>query len=100
MDLTERLKQFISDETWTFAKTYASTWPHEYIVQENVDNELYMKLAEHIDAYGNKQHFYSAQMIYFNFDGKVYWHMENIINRCDECETYERREKEGRLPKE
>ncbi len=38
-------------------------------------------------------------MIYFNFDGKVYWHMENIINRCDESETYEQREKEGRLPK-
>ena len=100
MDLPNRLKQFIAEETWTFAKTYASTWPHEYIVQENVDNGLYAQLAEHIDTYGAKQYFYSIQRMYFNFDNKVYWHMENIINRCDESETYERREQEGRLPRQ
>ena len=100
MEFSTDVKRFIKECTWTFAKTYASTWPHEYIVQENVDSELYLKLAQQIDTYGNKQYFYSTQMIYFNFDGRVYWHMENIINRCDESETYERREKEGRLPKE
>jgi len=57
-----------------------------------------LKLAEQIDAYGNQQYFYSTQMIYFNFDGKVYWHMENIINRCVEKDTYHNRKKEGRLP--
>ena len=100
MNLPNRLKQFIAEETWTFAKTYASTWPHEYIVQEKVDNGLYIQLAEHIDAQGKEENFYTKKMIYFNYDGKTYWHMENIINRCDESETYERREKEGRLPKE
>ena len=99
MKFSANVKKFIEECEWTFAKTYASTWPHEYIVEENVDNVFYKKLAEHIDTYGTKQYFYSIQMIYFNFDGKTYWHMENIINRCDESETYERREKEGRLPK-
>ena len=100
MEFSTDVKRFIKESTWTFAKTYASTWPHEYIVQENVDNGLYMKMAKQIDGYGNKQSFYSTQMIYFNFDGRTYWHMENIINRCDESETYEIREKEGRLAKQ
>jgi len=99
MEFSTDVKRFIKECTWTFAKTYSSTWPHEYIVQEKVDNELYAKLAEQIDTYGHKQNFYSTQMIYFNFDGRTYWHMENIINCCDENETYEKREEEGRLPK-
>jgi len=98
MEFSNEVKVFIAGCTWTFAKTYASTWPHEYIVQDKVDNDLYLKLSKQIDTYGYKAYFYSTQMIYFNFDGKTYWHMENIINRCDENETYERREQEGRLP--
>jgi hypothetical protein len=35
--LPENIKQFIERTPWTFAKTYAKTWPHEYIVQEKVD---------------------------------------------------------------
>ncbi len=98
MDFPDRLKQFIAEETWIFAKTYASTWPHEYIVQEKVDNELYMQLAEYIDAHGKEENFYTKKMIYFEYDDKVYWHMENIINRCDVAETYVKRKAENRLP--
>ncbi len=39
--LPDKLKFFIENTTWTFAKTYAKTWPHEYIVQEKVDNDLF-----------------------------------------------------------
>lgn len=52
MELSEKLKDFIKEEDWIFAKTYAETWPHEYIVQERVDNELFLKLAYHIDQFG------------------------------------------------
>jgi hypothetical protein len=31
------LKDFINNSKWTFAKTYAATWPHHYIVRERVD---------------------------------------------------------------
>ena len=51
-DLPERLVQFIEDTPWTFAKTYAKTWPHEYIVREKVDLHLFIELAEHIDKHG------------------------------------------------
>lgn len=97
-EFSEALKQFIEDSVWIFAKTYATTWPHEYIVQEKVDNALFLELASHIDAFGYEAEFYSTMQTYFNSDGNTYWHMGNIINRCAETETYSRRRAEGRLP--
>ena len=99
-DLPDRLKRYIAESTWTFAKTYAETWPHEYIVQERVDNALFLQLAAHIDTHGYEAEFYSTRQIYFDFEGNTYWHMDNIINRCPESETYSRRKAEGRLPKD
>ena len=99
MTLPDNLKNFIKNTLWTFAKTYAKTWPHEYIVQEQVDNDLFLELANHIDAFGHEEYFYTKKMTYFDYDGHVYWHMENIINRCTVSEAYWVREKEGRLPK-
>jgi hypothetical protein len=97
-DLESDLSSFIENEKWTFAKTYAKTWPHEYIVEENVDSKLFIKLAEYIDTFGHQEYFYSRQMTYLYFSGHAYWHMENIINRCLLGDTYEQREKDGRLP--
>ena len=96
--LPEELKRFITGQTWTFAKTYADTYPHEYIVEERVDAELYAKLANHIDTYGYAENFYNKPVIYFDYDGYAYWHMENIINRCVVADTYHRRKQAGRLP--
>ena len=100
MQLSEKLKNFIKEQDWIFAKTYAETWPHEYIVQERVDNEFYLELANHIDKFGYEDYFYKSKQIYFNYDGFTYWHMDNIINRCVERDTYHHRKKEGRLPED
>jgi len=35
--LPENVLQLIETTKWTFAKSYAETWPHEYIVRKNVD---------------------------------------------------------------
>ena len=96
--IQEALKSFIADSTWVFAKTYADTWPHEYIVRERVDGALFRELAEHIDTCGYERNFYSKKVIYWDYDGYTYWHLENIINRCVEADTYHRREIDGRLP--
>jgi len=96
MELSEKLKNFIKEQDWIFAKTYAETWPHEYIVQARVDNELFLKLANHIDQFGYEDYFYKMKQIYFNYDGFTYWHMENIINRCLLADTYHKRVVEGR----
>ena len=98
LTFSDNLKLFIKNTSWVFAKTYAETWPHEYIVQEQVDKMLFDKLADYIDKNGTPDYFYQKQMIYLKYDGYVYWHMENIINRCLPEETYSRRKAEGRLP--
>ncbi len=100
MELSEKLKKFIKEQDWIFAKTYAETWPHEYIVQERVDNEHFLELANHIDQFGYEDYFYKMKQIYFEYNGFTYWHMENIINRCVEKDTYNNRKKEGRLPED
>ena len=92
--LPDNLKTFIENSIWIFAKT----WPHEYIVQEKVDNALFLELAHHIDTFGHEKYFYTKKMTYFDYNGHVYWHMENIINRCITSETYWERKKDGRLP--
>lgn len=97
--LPEELQRFISDQTWTFAKTYAETYPHEYIVEGRVDAELYKQLADHIDTHGYREYFYKKPVIYFDHEGYTYWHMENIINRCVVADTYHRRKQDGRLPR-
>lgn len=95
---SEQLKKFVKNCNWIFAKTYATTWPHEYIVQEQVDNDLFLALAHHIDTFGYESNFYKTKQVYYDYEGQTYWHMDNIINRCLEADMYQRREKEGRLP--
>ncbi len=97
-EFKEEIKLFIKQTQWIFAKTYAKTWPHEYIVEEQVDSELFSELAEHIDTFGHKEYFYKKQMTYFGYENHTYWHMGNIINRCLLTDTYQQREKGGRLP--
>lgn len=98
-ELPISLRQFVNESKWIFAKTYVDSWPHEYIVKENTDNDLFLKLAKHIDIFGHEEPFYSSIIVYFYHENHVYWHMENIINRCLQENTYKNRLKDNRLPK-
>jgi len=98
------LKAFLDQQTWTFAKTYASTWPHEYIVRDRVDERLFVQVVQHIRTYGYEGRFYQKRITYFDEDGLVYWTMGApidetiIINRCTKEQTYEYRLRQGTLP--
>jgi len=102
---SKELKNLIKNSNWTFAKTYAETWPHHYLVRDMVDEELFIKLVEHIRCFGYEGPFYSKKYTYFEEDGYVYWTMgapigeTTIINRCMKENTYEYRLKMGTLPK-
>jgi len=98
--IPENLKAFIKESKWIFAKTYAKTWPHEYIVQERVDNDLFLELAQHIDTCGYVEHFFNKEVTYWDYQSYTYWHMENIINRCVVADTYHRRKINGRMPQQ
>ncbi len=114
-ELPPSLKAFVASQDWTFAKTYAKTWPHEYLVREKVDEALFMQLARHIVEHGYAGTFYKRDVGYFDEGGYVYWTMyreksdppqkdwypqedENIVNRCRKEESYEYKRDHGLLP--
>lgn len=102
--LPNDLLEFIDATQWTFAKTYAHTWPHEYIVREKVNRDLFESLARHIRQHGFEGQFYKRVLTYFAADGLLYWTMgepiekTTIINRCKEEGSYENRLRNGTLP--
>jgi hypothetical protein len=108
------IKHFVENTNWIFAKTYASTWPHYYIVKEQVDGNLFLKLVKHIREYGYEGRFYHLKITYYEEEGMVYWTMvppqghpkwyppeeEDIVNRCPKESTYEYRSEHGTLPED
>jgi len=103
-NLPDKSKHFINNVNWIFAKTYAKTWPHEYIVRNQVDESLFITLVQYIRANGYVGKFYKMDITYFDEDGMVYWTMGDpletttIINRCTKEESYEYRLAHNDLP--
>lgn len=97
------LQKFIDSVQWTFAETMPE-WPHEYIVRDQVDENLFMMLVQHIRSQGYEAKFYEKTFTYYDNAGMVYWTMgepigeTTIINRCRKEETYESRRLRGALP--
>lgn len=104
-NLPDELRRFVDESTWIFAKTYASTWPHEYIVKGKVDDGLFVELVKYIRTHGYIGKFYRKEITYFEDRGKVYSTMgapvaeTTIINRCSKEQTYEYRLAHNDLPK-
>lgn len=104
MSFPSELHNFVNREKWTYAKTMPK-WPHEYIVRERVDDDIFVKLVQHIRANGHQGNFYQKKIVYYEEDGLVYWTMgaplgeTTIINRCEKENSYEYRLANGTLPK-
>ena len=98
INISNELINFIKSVSWTFAKTYAKKWPHEYIVRQHVDAVLYNTLAEAISKFGYNEYFYDREVKYLDIDEHTYWHMGNVINRCIIADTYHVRKVHNRLP--
>lgn len=99
----EELQIFVRGEKWTYAKTMPQ-WPHEYIIRERVDENLFEQLVRHIRANGLEGAYYQETFIYYEEDGMLYWTMgapiseTTIINRCRKENSYECRLRNGTLP--
>lgn len=97
------LRTFVAEQQWTFAKTMP-VWPHEYIVRDRVDEELFERLVSHIRSHGYEGTFYEKVITYYADDGLLYWTMgaplreTTIVNRCKEECSYEHRLRTGTLP--
>lgn len=80
-EIEVKLSDMIKAQKWTFAKTYAKTAPHEYIIQ-SWNPLLHSTLAEFIKKYGyDKQFKNDGTFRYWEFQGYKYWHMGVCINR-------------------
>jgi hypothetical protein len=103
-NLPDSFRAFINDSEWVFAKTYAETWPHEYIVRDNVDENIFVGFARYIRTHGYLGKFYNKEITYFDDSNMVYWTMgeplevTTIINRCRNEQTYEYRLAHNDLP--
>jgi hypothetical protein len=81
------------------------TWLHEYVVRTPGNAALMLALAHHVFEHGVEERFYSKVFKYHHEGGKVYWSMDptpeatDLINRCDEDQTYEARLAAGTLPR-
>ena len=102
--LTRELREFVDSASWVFARTYAATWPHEYIVRDRVDERLFVSLVVHIRTHGYEGRFYRRTITYFDDGDQVYWTMGApvaqtvIVNRCRKDQTYEYRRAHNLLP--
>ncbi len=102
--LPDPIRRFVDSTKWTFARTYAETWPHEYVVRTPENADMLLALARHIFEHGTEGRFYAQIRKYHHEGGTVYWSMDptpdgtTLINRCDESQTYEARLAAGTLP--
>lgn len=75
----QEIKNFISENRWIFAKTYADTLPHEYVVRKNVQRN-FDELVLTIRNKGFKANFFNKEFTYLQFENYFYWTMGNPIN--------------------
>ena len=78
-----RFRTWIAEQEWTFAKTYAETAPHEYIVRTELsddDVEIFVDFVQYIRDNGVVERFYGRQYTYLYLDGYKYWTMGNPVS--------------------
>jgi hypothetical protein len=53
------VRRFVESTKWTFARTYAATWPHKYVVRTPENAAVILALARHIFEHAVEGRFYS-----------------------------------------
>ncbi len=83
MDIVDKkIIDFIDNQNWRFATTYANSHPHEYLVKRLCeDKEGFDALCNEIKNKGVQQYFFRNKYIYLTIGDYTYWAMGNIINR-------------------
>ncbi|MBR0415852.1 DUF91 domain-containing protein [Candidatus Saccharibacteria bacterium] len=79
------LREFVDSNEWTFAKTYAETAPHEYIIVKPDDPKRnnYLNALKFIFENGFQESFYDKVYTRYILDGKKYWPMEQSFDDVD-----------------
>ena len=82
--LPEKFVEMINNNKWIFAKTYAKTAPHEYIVKYGNDyGHLFAEFAQYIVKHGYKKFFGETEYYYLDYNGYKYWTMDIDLDKTD-----------------
>lgn len=79
-------RNFVNKFTWTFAKTYAKTAPHEYIALNKVGLEHkpdFIKAAQFIQENGFEAYYYKSKRFYYIMGDYYYWTMDENVEDTD-----------------
>ena len=106
MKLSFELENYINNINWRFAKTYANTWPHYYILKNNMNDEqlkLFYLFYKHIYTYGHYEKYYFMDIWYYEYNGFIYWWGRRdipygeitLINRTEKENSFEYKKKMG-----
>lgn len=84
----EKFLDFIQNNSWIFAITYAKTAPHWYVRKTPDNADDFEEVARFIRTNGVERKFYRKTFIYFDHEDYTYWTMgypiseTTIINRA------------------
>ena len=85
-DLIE-LQEWAKKQKWVFAKTYAKTAPHEYLVLKTLESEedrkMFFELARRIFDQGYMGQFWTKEYKYYDMDGYKYWSMDRTVEETE-----------------
>ena len=75
----DEVREFIKSQEWTFAKTYAKSAPHEYIIKSTDNENGFERFAQFIRDYGFIAYYFKRTGKYFIYGDYYYWTMGNPI---------------------
>ena len=76
------IDELIYKNYWRFAKTYANTHPHEYIIKNKCSSEEdFNIICEYINKNGHYEYFFNKRGTYCSIGDFTYWVMGDVINR-------------------
>lgn len=79
-------RNFVNKFTWTFAKTYAKTAPHEYIALYKVGLEHkrdFVRASQFIRENGFEAYYYNLKRFYYILGDNYYWTMDENVEDTD-----------------
>lgn len=82
----KEFREFVDRFQWTFAKTYATKGPHEYIALSKVGAQHkadFVSAARFIRDSGFRAYYYSRQGYYFILGENYYWTMNEKLEDTD-----------------
>ena len=80
---------FIQNNRWIFAKTYAKSLPHEYCLRQNCVGNI-DETIKYIHKNGVRAKFFSREYVYLEVDGYFYFTYEDTDVDVSECKLINR----------